>query len=111
MTRSEEVITEWIAATNTHDAQQYLAAFTDDAVLDDPSVGSRFEGRAGIAEYYDSYFIGYNTTTRLVSISPEGDHIRVNVHFTGDFPGGETGGIFDVTLTGDKISFVRADLT
>ncbi|WP_369373910.1 hypothetical protein AB1046_07515 [Promicromonospora sp. Populi] len=39
-----------------------------------------------------------------------GDHIHVVVDFTGNFPGGQTGGIFDVTLAGDKIAFVRADL-
>ncbi len=37
--------------------------------------------------------------------------MRVEVHFTGDFPGGETGGTFDVTLRHDKIAFARADLT
>ncbi|WP_326835140.1 nuclear transport factor 2 family protein [Amycolatopsis rhabdoformis] len=104
------ILSARIAATNTHDTDAYLGFFTDDAVLDDPSVGEKFVGKEGIADYYRSYFIGYNTTTRLVSVEPEDDHLHVVVEFTGDFPGGRTGGIFDVTLNGDKISFVHANL-
>ena len=87
-----------------------ISFFTDDAVLDDPSVGRAFNGKAGIAKYFDEYFIGYDTSTRLVSITPEEGHQHVEVHFSGDFPGGKTDGIFDVTFKGEKISFVRADL-
>jgi hypothetical protein len=106
----EATIKKWIAITNAHDKEKYLAFFTDDAVLDDPSVGRAFNGKAGIAEYFDEYFIGYNTSTRLVSITPEDGHQHVEVHFIGDFPGGKTDGVFDVTFKGEKISFVRADL-
>jgi ketosteroid isomerase-like protein len=106
----ESVIEKWIAAANAHDKAKYLAFFSDDAVLDDPSVGRKFRGRAGIGRYFDAYFIGYNTRTRLVSVEPEDKHLHVEVHFTGDFPGGKTGGIFDVTFKGDEISFVHADL-
>ena len=105
------MVTDWIAATNAHDTEAYLSFFTDDAVLDDPSVGSRFEGRERVADYYEKYFIGYNTTTRIVRVAPEGDHVHLDVHFIGDFPGGQTDGVFDITFTGKKISFIRADLT
>ena len=47
---------------------------------------------------------------RLVSIEPEDGHLHVDVHFTGDFPGGKTGGTFDVTSRSDKIALVRTDL-
>ena len=107
----DATIAEWIAAMNSHDAARYLAYFTDDAVLDDPSVGERFEGREGIADYYERYFIGYHTTTRLVSIAPQGDLLRIAVDFTGDFPGGQTGGVFDVRFDDGKIAFIHADLT
>lgn len=110
-TNHEAIIKAWIAATNTHDREKYLTFFTDDAVLDDPSVGCQFKGKAGLGKYFDAYFVGYSTETRLVSVEPEDGHMHVEVHFTGDFPGGKTGGIFDVTFKGDKISFVHADLT
>jgi ketosteroid isomerase-like protein len=104
------VIRQWIAAANSHDEAKYLAFFSDDAVLDDPSVGRKFKGKAGIGRYFQAYFIGYNTRTRLVSVEPEDNHVHVEVNFTGDFPGGKTAGIFDVTFKGEKISFVHADL-
>lgn len=105
-----DIITEWIAATNTHDTDRYLSHFTDDAVLDDVSVGRAFTGPTEIAEYFTSYFIGYNTHTTLVRIDPEGGYIHVEVDFTGDFPGGRTGGIFDITFSGTKLHRVTADL-
>lgn len=107
-----QTIDEWIAAMNSHNAAAYLEFFTEDGVLDDPSVGRVYNGPSEIAQYFESYFIGYNTQTQLVSIEPHGDYLHVEVAFTGSFPGGETGGIFDVTLTADqKIERVRADLT
>jgi hypothetical protein len=110
-TEHDSTIGEWIAATNTHDSASYLAFFTEDAVLDDPSVGEVFEGHAGINEYFQSYFVGYNTQTRLVSTEPRDGYLHVEVEFTGNFPERRIGGIFDVTLTADhKIQHVRADL-
>lgn len=107
----DKTISDWVEATNTHDIAAYLAFFTDDATLDDPSVGEVFEGRAGISEYFQSYFVGYNTQTRLLDTEPRDGHIHVEVEFTGDFPEGRIGGIFDVTLTSEnKIRHVRADL-
>ena len=106
----DAIVAEWIAAANGHETARFLSFFTADAVLDDPSVGQVFEGHVGIGRYFDSYFIGYNTQTRLVRTEPRADILHVEVDFTGDFPGGQTGGIFDITFIGDKLSHVRADL-
>ena len=110
MTGREAIVADWIEATNSFDTERFLAFFTADAVLDDPGV-DRFEGRERIAEYYRDYFIGYRTVTRLVSTEVDGDTAHVVVHFTGDFPGGETGGIFDIEFTGDLFSAMYPDLT
>ncbi len=100
-----------VDATNSHDAQRYLTHFAEDAVLDDPSVGKVYEGRTGIGEYFQAYFVGYNTQTRLVSAEWHDGVLHVEVDFTGDFPGGQTGGIFDLTFSADqKIQHARADL-
>jgi len=104
------IIDAWITATNTHDVDQYLAFFADDAVLDDPSVGEAFTGKPGIARYFQSYFVGYNTQTRLVSTEARDNSVQVEVDFTGDFPGGQTGGTFDITFAGQKLARVQADL-
>lgn len=110
-TDHDTTIAEWIAATNTHDSAAYLAFFTDDAVLDDPSVGQVFEGHGGIDDYFQSYFIGYDTQTRLLSTAPRDGYLHVEVEFTGTFPEGRIGGVFDIVLTTErKIAHVRADL-
>jgi ketosteroid isomerase-like protein len=108
---SRALIAQWIEAMNSHETDTFLSCFTVDAVLDDPSVGERFDGLEAIADYFRRYFIGYDTTTRLVRVTPQGSALHVEVHFTGSFPGGQTGGLFDVTMTGEKISFVHADLS
>jgi ketosteroid isomerase-like protein len=106
----DAVISDWIAATNSHDTARFLTFFTPDAVLEDPSVGEVFEGHEGVGQYFDSYFVGYNTQTRLVRMEPRDGILHIEVDFTGDFPGGQTAGTFDITLVGDMISHVRADL-
>lgn len=111
LTPQRITIASWIAAMNDHDTAAYLDFFTEDGVLDDPSVGRVYNGPSEIIDYFESYFIGYNTQTQLVSIEPHDNYLHVEVDFTGSFPGGQTGGIFDVTLTADqKIERVRADL-
>lgn len=109
-TDQHAIIEEWIAASNMHEADRYLSFFSDDAVLEDPGVGRTFRGLREIAEYYDAYFIGYNTHTELVSVTARDDYLHVEVVFTGDFPGVQTGGIFDIVFTGTKLSNVKADL-
>nr|BFF17072.1 hypothetical protein GCM10025730_05930 [Promicromonospora thailandica] len=112
MTSSEHdtAIDEWIAATNSHDPAAYLAFFTQDAVLDDPSVGEVFEGTPGSAST-SGRTSSATTHTRLVGTEPRDGYIHVEVEFTGTFPERRIGGIFDVTLTPEhKIRHVRADL-
>lgn len=75
-----------IAATNAFDVQAGLALFTAGAVIDDPSTGHTFRGRAGVREYLQRYFVGYHTVTRLLSVTALGKTgIRARVDFTGDF--------------------------
>ena len=112
MTKAEvnDFIASWIDAGNRFDTRKYLNFFLPDAVLDDPSVGKEFKGHKGIKNYFDSYFIGYNTQTRLVKLTIHGDRAQLEVHFTGSFPGGEIGGTFDISFKNDKIAFLKADL-
>lgn len=106
----DEIITRWIDDANSHERARFLAHFTPDAILDDLSVGEVFEGYEGIGDYFDAYFLGYDTQTRLVRTEQRDGILHVEVHFTGSFPGGQTGGTFDITFDGDRISHVRADL-
>ena len=54
--------------------------------------------------------VHYATGLLGEDVTPEGDHLHVVVDFTGTFPEGQIGGYFDITFTGDKISFMQADL-
>lgn len=104
-------INNWITAANQFDTEKYLAFYWPDAILDDPSVGRKFKGHAGIRDYFVSYFIGYQTHTRLVHLRVADDtHVHVEVSFTGEFPEGKIGGTFDIILREGKIAFVKADL-
>jgi ketosteroid isomerase-like protein len=107
----ETFINKWIAASNAFDTEKYLNFFQPEAILDDPSVGRKFEGHKGIEQYFDSYFIGYNTHTEQVKLMviDEGN-AHLEVLFTGNFPEGKIGGTFDFKFKEGKIAFVKADL-
>jgi len=107
----ETFIKNWIVASNAFDIEKYISFYLPEAVLDDPSVGRKFEGHHGIREYFDSYFIGYNTHTEQVKLNViDEENAHLEVQFTGDFPEGKIGGTFDFKFKEGKIAFVRADL-
>jgi len=104
-------IDEWIAVGNAFDTERYLGFYLEDAVLDDPSVGEVFKGHREIKKYFDSYFIGYNTLTELVSLDLiNSNQALIEVKFSGNFSEGKIGGLFDITFKEGKIAFVKADL-
>lgn len=85
--------------------------YNTDAILDDPSVGRKFIGHDGIREYFNNYFIGYETQTRLVKLeTDDNDAVHLEVEFTGTFPGEKLGGLFEMTFKDGKIATVIADL-
>jgi len=107
----KQFIEDWISVGNSYNTAEYLEFYTEDAVLDDPSVGRKFSGKDGIKEYFESYFIGYKTQTRKVDLVVKGaDQAHLEVEFTGDFPEGKLGGTFDFTFKEGKIALLSADL-
>jgi len=105
-----EFITSWLEASNSYNTEKYIEKYAEGAVLNDPSVGRKFVGRDEIREYYNTYFIGYKTQTRLVKLTTSENQAHLEVDFTGEFPGGQIGGMFDFTFKNGKIATVRADL-
>lgn len=104
-------VADWLAAANAYDTGKFLMAFHPTAVLDDPSVGTSFAGHEGIRQYFEDYFIGYQTQTRLIKI----DHItghsaHLEVEFKGNFPGKKLAGIFYLEFKAGKIIAAKADL-
>ncbi|WP_121120083.1 nuclear transport factor 2 family protein [Croceibacterium ferulae] len=103
------VVDRFIAATNAFDVEAALALFAADAVIDDPSTGSRFDGQAGVRDYVERFFLGYQTATRLLSITSIGERqARIRVDFTGDF-GHEIGLLEIVTDPAGLIVRIDAD--
>lgn len=91
-----------IAATNGLDVQAALALFGPDPVINDPSTGHIFKGQAGVRDYVERYFIGYQTVTRLLAIETKSEtQARLRVDFTGDF-GHETGRL-DLSINDDGL--------
>ncbi|WP_276483074.1 nuclear transport factor 2 family protein [Paraflavitalea pollutisoli] len=104
-------VNDWLSAANAYDMDRWVAYFHPDATLDDPSVGSSFIGHEGIRRYFEDYFIGYNTQTKLVKLTVSGETgAHVLVDFTGGFPGGQVGGTFELTFRHNKIVLAKAEL-
>jgi hypothetical protein len=104
-------IQDWLATGNAYDTDSYLKKYHKDATLDDPSVGSSFVGHAGIRRYFEDYFIGYKTQTRLVKLDIiDKNSAHIEVEFTGEFPGKVLGGLFELTFRGEKIAYAKAEL-
>ena len=104
-------ITEWIAASNTFSTEKYLSFYLPAAILDDPSVGRKFKGHKGIQQYFDDYFVGYNTHTDQVALKiTDQQNAHLEVQFSGDFAEGKIGGTFEFKFENGKISFVSANL-
>lgn len=89
----EDIVRQFIRAANSFDIATVLELFAADAVIEDVSVGEKFEYAAGIKDYFVKFFIGYQTSTQLISLAHTGPgKILAKVDFTGDF-GHETGGL------------------
>jgi ketosteroid isomerase-like protein len=106
----EKIIEQLINATNEFDVNTALTLFTNDAVIDDVSVGEKFKNTAGLRKYFENFFVGYHTVTRLESLKVLNNRCATaQVDFTGDF-GHETG-VLNVTINNDGlITAINANL-
>ena len=104
-------INQWLEFSNAYDTQNYLAMWQEDGILKDPSIGQNSKGHEGIKEYFETYFIGYRTQTKLISldiISENKAHLLAE--FSGDFSESKFNGTFDFTFKDGKIIVAKADL-
>ncbi len=103
-------VVAFINATNAFDIERALALFSTTAVIDDPSTGCTFNEHAGVRDYLEKYFVGYQTVTRLLSLEGLGDaRVRARVDFTGDF-GHEIGILLVAVDSAGRISRIDASL-
>lgn len=110
MMQIRSFIAEWIKQSNAFNTDAYIAKYKEDAILNDPSVGRKFIGHAGIREYFSNYFIGYKTHTRLIKLDIHHNEAHLEVEFTGKFPEGKIKGTFDIVFEDGKIAAIKADL-
>ena len=107
----KKLVQDWLIASNAYETNTYLEKWHRDAVLEDPSVGQIFTGHPGIQKYFEEYFIGYKTNTRLINLEIiTNNTVHIDVEFTGEFPGGKVGGVFDLIFKEGKIIFAKANL-
>jgi hypothetical protein len=95
----EPAIRQMLDATNSADNESFLAAFADDAVIDD--WGRTFTGHAEIAGWNARENIGVHSHIEVTGVERDGDQIRVGIQVTGD--GYTGGGAMTFVLSGDRI--------
>lgn len=106
----EKTIAKFVDATNAFAVEVALALFSEDAVIDDASVGDRFANADGIRTYLEKFFVGYRTVSKIESVEVfDRRHAKARIDFTGDF-GHETGSL-DVTINANGLIVkIDADL-
>jgi ketosteroid isomerase-like protein len=98
----EEAVRQFINAANEFDVETALQLFAENAIIDDESVGDKFQNATGVRKYLETFFVGYKTVTKLESlevINP--NYAKAKVDFKGNF-GHETGGL-NITLNQDGL--------
>ncbi|MDQ0135692.1 ketosteroid isomerase-like protein [Neorhizobium galegae] len=106
----QKLVESFIATANAFDVEGALSLFAVDAVIDDVSVGDAFVGQDGVRQYLERFFVGYSTSSKLLSVEElDGLHSDVRLDFTGDF--GHEIGILKITVNPDGlIERIDADL-
>jgi len=107
----DKFIQNWLAIANAYDTQKFVNQWHQNAILNDPSVGQVFKGHQGIKTYFEEYFIGYSTQTKLVKLEViSNNKANIKVEFSGTFPGNKIGGTFEFIFKDGKIEKAKADL-
>lgn len=101
----------WLVTSNTFDTEAYVKYYDESAVIDDPSAGEKFRGHSGIRKYFEDYFVGYNTQTKIIKIDiVDKESAHLEAFFSGNFSERGIGGTLDFTFHKDKIIHLKADL-
>lgn len=106
----QKLVDTFIRTANAFDVGGALALFAPDSIIDDVSVGDAFVGIEGIRLYLEQFFVGYRTTSKLLSIEqPDNSNAFVRLDFRGDF--GHEIGALKIKINSDGlIRRIDADL-
>jgi hypothetical protein len=100
-------VTRMIEATNAGDGAAFVAAFTDDAYLED--WGRGFTGRAGVGSWNESDNIGRQAHFEVQSVRTEGPGYVVTLQVSGGGFNGVSDFYFEVDGDRVKRMIIRAD--
>jgi ketosteroid isomerase-like protein len=95
-------IREFVDATNAGDSDRFVAAFTDDASLND--WGREFHGHSGVREWDSTDNIGKQSKFEILEVAPgkDADSYVVTIRVTGNGFNGTSP--FAVTVRDGKIA-------
>lgn len=103
-------VQKFIQTSNAYDLDGYLALFHEHATLEDVAVGETFIGHEGIKDYFNTYFIEYETQTDLTKLDIHGDSVHIEADFSGNFSKDKLKGYFEFVFQHDKIAQAKANL-
>jgi ketosteroid isomerase-like protein len=96
-------VSRLIEATNAGDAAAFVAAFTEDGVVDD--WGRRFEGPAEIGRWTEAENTGVHSQFRVQEAGVDGDTVTARLAVSG---GGYNGvSTFTFEVVGDRVRSMR----
>jgi hypothetical protein len=78
-----QAVDAFIAATNAHNTDQFLATLTDNAVITDE--GQTYSGIAAIKTWSDEKYVGAKVTLEVIDAVHSGDKTIVTVKVDGNF--------------------------
>lgn len=82
----DKIVDTFIKTANAFDVEGTLELFGSNAVIEDASVGETFAGIEGVRRYLEEFFVGYKTTSKLLSLERMGDFSAIaRIDFTGNF--------------------------
>ncbi|MEU4603134.1 nuclear transport factor 2 family protein [Kribbella sp. NPDC023972] len=94
-TITESLVTSFVEATNTHEAEALTGLFGPESVVIDDS--TEYRGATQIAQWIQDHQIAPKITLTVVDYDPSGPTLTANAN--GDFPGGPLPFSFRFTLT------------
>jgi hypothetical protein len=95
-------IREFVDSTNAGDGARFVAAFTEDAYLND--WGREFHGHAGVASWNRTDNIGKRTHFQLHSVTPGAGPGEFDADITVRGDGFNGRGVMAFTVDGDRIT-------
>lgn len=108
-TKLPKIIDAFIMASNDHNSDNYIACFTDNAVVQDE--GKDIHGTKAIKEWNELSSKDYNVTLEPMRLVYENKHTVLTAEVSGNFEGSPVNLDYQFTINNDKITALKILLT